>query len=194
MTSHPVFALRLSAGSASPGLAEDPVDEQDGHVAANPVTLARDAQKGADGGFPQAGVKGIELGHVRPGGVVGVPAAGKDTPAGLEELPRSPDQVRGISLDDELGVLADPVVVQGHVIWNEIQDQAEPASGKGRAGPVEALGTAEPLVNAVIPDAVRGTGDVVRGKVGKRVTVFLEQRCKCPVRVSCRPGFAARPP
>src|SRR5512136_1280188 len=71
---HPVFALRFSAGAASPGLAKDPVDEQDGHVTANAVTLARDTQKGADGGGPQAGVKDVELGHVFPGRVVGVPA------------------------------------------------------------------------------------------------------------------------
>jgi hypothetical protein len=78
---HPVFALQLSAGTASPCLAEDPVDEQDGHVAADSVTLVRDTQKGADGGRPQAGVKDVELGHVFPGRVVGVPATGKDTPA-----------------------------------------------------------------------------------------------------------------
>jgi hypothetical protein len=78
---HPVFALRLPAGAASPGLAEYPVDEQDGHVTANSVTLARDTQKCADGGRPQTGVKDVQLGHILPGRVVGVPATGKDTPA-----------------------------------------------------------------------------------------------------------------
>ena len=84
-----------------------------------------------------------------------------------------------------------PVVVQGDVIGNEIQDQGEPLGGKGRAGPVEALGTPEALIGRVIPDAVGGPGYVVGGEVGKRLAAFLEERGRCPC--DSRAGRAALP-
>jgi len=176
----PVFLTGRPSRAVSPGPAEDAVDEQHGHVAAHPVALVRDAQQRSGSRFPDPGVKGVELGHVLPGGVVGVPAACEDPSARLEKLQRRPDQVRRVARDQEVGVFLHPVVVPGHVVRHEIQDQAETAAAKFPACRGEAVGAPEALVHGVVPYAVRGALDVVVREIRQDPAALLEERRQAP--------------
>jgi hypothetical protein len=73
----PVFGDRSWPRTAAPGTFKDPVDEKHGHVAPHPIALVGDLRQGPDDRLPEPRLKCIQLQHIRPGGKVGVSAAGQ---------------------------------------------------------------------------------------------------------------------
>ena len=73
----PVFLGRSIAGSLSPGALKDLIEQKHRHIAANPVALRCNVRDRVDHGLAKTRLEGVQLHYIRPGGEVGIAAAGK---------------------------------------------------------------------------------------------------------------------
>ena len=117
----PVLGWRPLPRTASPGAFEDLVQQKHRHVATDTIALSRNAGDGFNGCLPKPRLKRVELQHIGLCGEVRIPSAGADVPLHLNVGRRVISGILGIPTNEVLGVLDDPRVIRGYMVWYEIQ-------------------------------------------------------------------------
>ena len=161
----PVLAPGHRTWSVSPCPSEHVVEHQHGHVAPHAIGQAADVDEGVDGGLPEPGSEGVELGDVGPWREVGVAPAGDHGVADGEELARRPRQVLDVAEDEVVRSVAEPGVIGGDVVGDEVDDEPGASGSERLAGSQEAVASAEPFVDLVAADAVGGPDHIARLEV-----------------------------
>jgi hypothetical protein len=122
-------------GAAAPGPLEDVRQDQHGHVAADAVAPVGDREQGVGHRLLDRGSRVVELQGVGPAVEVRVAAVGEDAATEAGEVLRPAREVLLGPLDEELGVLVDPGVVERDVVGHEVEHQPQPAPRQPRAQP-----------------------------------------------------------
>ena len=127
----------------APGSFEYVRQDQHGHVAAHAVALSGDLHQLADHRFLRGGVGVVELQCVGPAGEIRITAVGQEQIATLAFDPgvvlRSAGQVEFGALDEIVGMIFDPGMIEPHVIGHEVEHElqaalAEPLAQAGQRG------------------------------------------------------------
>jgi len=168
----PVFAGRARSRPRTPGLFEDPGDEEHGHVTAHAVALAGDLAKRLDGGAPQPRVECVELQHVLPRREVRIAPARKDLAVRPVKLTGGAGKVGGGPADKIVRVRKDPRVVRGDVVWDKVQEQAQTPRGQRLSRRCQSLRSSQMRVDDIPPHAIRRAHHVVRREVGQGAAEF----------------------
>ena len=115
----------------APGTLKDVRQNEHRHVAAHSVTLAGDFHQLAGHRFLRGRVAIVELKSVRPARKVRIAPVGKNQVALFALYPgivlRRSRQVQFGSGDEIVGVILDPGVIRGHVVWDKIEQQLQSA-------------------------------------------------------------------
>ena len=123
------------------------------------------------------GVGVVELQRVGPAGEIGIAAVGEQQVAGRSIDPgvilRSAGQVEFGAVDEILGMLLDPGMIEAHVIGDEIEHQLQAALLQSFAEAGQGGVAAEVLVDRVAGDREAGAGDVFLAQVRQRLLEFV---------------------
>jgi len=170
----PVVPHRAGARSISPGLFEDGVHDQHGHVAAHPVTLIGNAGQSFSRDDSQCRFEGVQLQHIRPGQKVGVAATG-EAAAGHFNAGSGASQLLLIGRDEILGMLGDPGVIGCDVVGYEIEDKAHAALCQFAAGDRQRLRPSQVGVDHVATHATGRTHVILLREIGQSPPKVLLQ-------------------
>ena len=151
----PELLGRLRPGPAAPGLGEDLVDHQHGHVAADPVALRGDVRQGRRGRRTQGGRERVELHDIGPQREIRVAAVGQDVAAGPDPARRFGLDVGFVAVDEQVRVAGHPGMVGRDMVRHVIEEQPDAAGGEHGACLGQALRAAERRVDDIPAHAVR---------------------------------------
>ena len=124
----------------------------------------------------QGGLRRVELDDVGPRGEVRVPPHRQYPTRRLEEGRWHDSQVRRGTTHEVLRVRPHPLMVGRDVVGDEVEEKPNPSRGQLRPRSRESVGTAEPGINPVAANAVRGADDIRLGRVRKQL-VHLGTNC-----------------
>ena len=126
----PEFLGRRGPGAGAPGLGEDVVDHEHGHVAPDAVALTGDIGQRLDGRRAHRRRERVELDDVRPRREIRVPAVGQHLTARRYPAGRIRAEVVLGAADEEFRIAHHPRVVRGDVVRHVIEDQPHAAGGQ----------------------------------------------------------------
>ena len=189
-----MFRWRRVAEERAPAIFENIAEQQHGHVAADAVAVAGDGAKFGELRGSSGGVEMIELGDIFPRRVVGIFGEGDESGA-LRSLDR---KIKGRivfvillrGLDVIFGVFANPGMIEGGVIADEIEKEAEAAGVQFVAYAIEGIPGADARVGNVGGDGVGRGDDVGRLPAGERA-IELRKICGIFEHDAARFGAAA---
>ena len=121
----PEIGSGLRTCTVAPRLTEDFVHYQHGYVATNAIAHTRDPGHSIKDGFPETGIKHIDLQHILPGRVKGILSAGEHPFADIDKrhrvcfqfINRSPDKKIGVNGFKMIFKLL-PIVIQLNILIN----------------------------------------------------------------------------
>ena len=157
----------------APGSFEDLGQDQHGHVAAHAVALSGNPHQFADHRFLRGGVGVVELQCVGPAGEIGITAVGEDQIAPLAFdsgiVLRSAGQVEFGALNEIVGMIFDPGMIEPHVIGHEVEHELQAALAEPLAQAGQSSVTPEILMDRVAGDREAGAGDVFLAQIRERL-------------------------
>ena len=146
-----------AAQQSRPGLAEDLVQHQHRHVAAQAVAVPRDRAQGLDERIPRFDIEEVDLRGIGPRREAGIASASNETGRCVLRL----DQEEGGRIavvillrapDEVVGVAADPAVVGPRVVRHEVEDELDVPLAQFGADGVHLRPGSDATVGRVIAD------------------------------------------
>jgi len=165
-----VRRLRSEGREVGPGAGEDVVEEKHGHIATDAIAEAGNVQELVEHGAASFGPAIIELGGVAPGGKIRVFAVGEPPRAEGGLLEERAGDAAG-ALDEEVGAVAEPGVVEPDMVGDEIEQQFKAIGLEAAAELLEAVHPAKGGRHLVGGDGVRRGADIGVLPAGQSVGV-----------------------
>src|ERR1700689_977539 len=114
-----------------PSFGKNVIENEHGHIAAKTVAVHRGVNKLSEKRGAHGGLEMIELRHVAPGREIGIFGARDITRAGIRFRAivsrRIVAEIVFGTLNEIIGLLENPGVIEGHVIGDKIEDEAQAA-------------------------------------------------------------------
>ena len=173
----PIFGWRPLRRSALPGAFEDLVQHKHGHVAADAVTLRRNAQESLNRRSPELGLKCIQLQDIGPCREVRVSPACVNGPSYLQVGCRVDSGILSSPANEILGVLCDPRVVWRYVVRHKIQEQLHAALRQLSPSIRETFWATQLCVNHIASYAIGRSDIIFWSEVGQCSPELVNQMC-----------------